>query len=62
MQLSVTNTGSNAVRVIVNHDTVNDSTMQPGETKSISTPPNGVVEFRELGGVQGDLGGEAEHA
>lgn len=62
MKLTVTNEGENPVRVIVDRDDVNDFTLEAGDTQSYDTPPEGVIEFRELGGEQGDLSGGAEHA
>lgn len=62
MNLTVTNDGPNAVSVIVDHDAVNDFTLEPGVTHGYDTPPDGVIEFRELGGSQGDLSGMTETA
>jgi hypothetical protein len=60
MRLTVTNEGENPVRVIVDRDNVNDSTLEANETESYETAPEGVIEFRELGGPQGDLSGGLE--
>ncbi len=48
MRLTVTNEGDNPVRVIVDRDNVNDLTLDAGDTQSYETPPEGVIEFREL--------------
>ncbi|WP_321899867.1 hypothetical protein [Paraburkholderia heleia] len=62
MKLTATNDGENPVRVIVDLDDVNDFTLEPGDTQTYETPPDGVIGFRELGGPQGDLPGIADTA
>ncbi|WP_250503768.1 hypothetical protein [Caballeronia sp. AZ7_KS35] len=50
MKVHIENQGSSDIRVIVDGDTVNDSTLTPGEAEVYATEPEGVVELRELGG------------
>ena len=49
MKVTVTNDGDTSIRVIVDGDNVNDSTLAAGETDEYVTPPDGRVELRELG-------------
>jgi len=62
MRISVYNDGDNPIRVIADHDTVNDQTLESGEERIFESPPEGVIEFRELGGAPGDMPGGVEHA
>jgi len=55
MKVVITNEGENPVRVIVDGDTVNDSTLEPGEEVALESADQGVIELRELGGPQADL-------
>jgi hypothetical protein len=62
MKVVIMNEGDNPVRVIVDGDTVNDSQLQPGEEAALDSRDEGVIELRELGGLQADLseGGAAD--
>jgi hypothetical protein len=55
MKVVVMNEGENPIRVIVDGDTVNDSQLQPGEEAALDAKDEGVIELRELGGLQADL-------
>lgn len=61
MNLTVSNDGPSAVRVIVDHDNVHDFTLAPGDTQTYDTPPAGIIEFRELDGNLGDFAGVEQH-
>ncbi|WP_233854165.1 hypothetical protein [Paraburkholderia sp. HD33-4] len=56
MNLTIINTGVHAVRVIIDHDTVNDSQLDAGEETTVDAP-GGVVELREL-----EMNGEGDDA
>jgi hypothetical protein len=55
MKVIVVNEGESPVRVIIDGDTVNDSHLQPGEEAALTASDEGVIELRELGGLQADL-------
>lgn len=59
MRVVIMNEGENPIRVIVDGDNVDDSTLQPGEEAALESREDGVIELRELGGPQADLSGEA---
>lgn len=56
MNLTIINNGPHPVRVIVDHDTVNDSQINADEEASVDAP-GGIVELREL--EMGEDEGEA---
>ncbi|MFP3549764.1 hypothetical protein SB861_03480 [Paraburkholderia sp. SIMBA_049] len=59
MKVVIMNEGENPIRVIIDGDTVNDSQVQPGEEAALTSEDEGVIELRELGGLQADLSGGA---
>lgn len=60
MKVAIMNEGDNPIRVIIDRDTVNDSQIEPGEEAALESESEGVIELRELGGLQGDLSGGKE--
>jgi hypothetical protein len=48
MKINLYNEGDNPIRVIIDGDTVNDSTLEPGEERFIESRDAGVIELREL--------------
>ena len=52
MKINVYNDGENPIRVIIDGDTVNDSTLEPGEERFIESRDAGLIELRELDGPQ----------
>ncbi|MBN3756084.1 hypothetical protein G3N95_24300 [Paraburkholderia sp. Tr-20389] len=59
MKVVIMNEGENPIRVIVDGDNVDDSTLQPGEDAALESRQEGVIELRELGGLQAERSGEA---
>jgi len=57
MNVVIMNEGENPIRVIIDGDTINDSRIEPGEEAALDSEPEGVIELRELGGVQGEFSG-----
>lgn len=62
MRVSVYNDGDKPIRVIIDGDTINDSTLEPGDERVLETRDQGTLSLRELGGPQGDLSAEQDHA
>lgn len=58
--MRVTIRGNNPARVIVDHDTIGDTTLEPDTEVDFESNDDGVIELRELGGTQEDPGGEEE--
>jgi hypothetical protein len=55
MKIMVYNEGPNPIRVIIDKDTINDQQLDAGEERVLESADDGVIELRELGGVQSDL-------
>lgn len=47
MNVTISNTGVHPIRVIVDHDTINDSTLEAGATVDVDAL-EGIIELREL--------------
>ncbi|NLP65381.1 hypothetical protein [Paraburkholderia sacchari] len=47
MRLRIGNEGDTPVRVIIDHDTINDTTLDAG-AEEVFDAPNGIIELREL--------------
>jgi hypothetical protein len=58
MKLTVLNDGPHPVRVIIDHDTINDSEIAAGDEAELNAP-GGIIELRELE-VGDDEGTDAE--
>lgn len=56
MKVKIENQNDDAIRVIVDHDNVNDTILDAGATDVLESEDEGVIELREMG----DGGGEAE--
>ena len=54
MKVKIENEGDNPVRVVIDHDTVNDVTLDAGATELFVADDEGVIELRELGGGVGE--------
>jgi hypothetical protein len=50
MKVTIENQGANPVRVILDHDTVNDATLEAGGIETYDASDEGVIELREMGG------------
>jgi hypothetical protein len=62
MKLTVLNEGLHPVRVIIDHDTVHDSEIAPGDEAELDAP-GGIIELRELDMGEGeDEGTDADAA
>jgi hypothetical protein len=60
MKVAIENLGDHPVRIVVDHDTVNDFVLDPGAADGYETAEDGVIELRELGGADAtDEAGEA---
>ncbi|MCI1043824.1 hypothetical protein [Caballeronia zhejiangensis] len=51
MKVKIENQGDDAIRVIADHDTINDTTLEAGATDVFESDDEGVIELRELGSV-----------
>ena len=60
MKVKIENEGDDPVRVIIDHDTVNDVTLDAGATELFVSEDEGVIELRELGGPEPKDEDEAE--
>ena len=54
MKVRIENEGDAPVRVIIDHDTVNDVTLDAGASDLFRAEEEGVIELRELGGGEED--------
>jgi hypothetical protein len=52
MRVNIVNLGVNDIRVVVDHDTVNDFTLKPGMDEEYVSEDEGVIELRELGSAE----------
>ncbi|SAK63671.1 hypothetical protein AWB80_02899 [Caballeronia pedi] len=49
MKVKIENQGDSDIRVVTDHDTVNDTTLETGATEVFESNDEGVIELRELG-------------
>ena len=52
MKLKIENQGDATVRVILDHDTINDIELDAGATEVFEASEQGVIELRELGDTE----------
>ena len=50
MKVKIENQGDSDIRVVTDHDTINDTTLEAGATDVFESNEEGVIELRELGG------------
>jgi hypothetical protein len=53
MNVTISNTGAHPIRVIIDHDTVNDSQIEAGDEAELEAT-GGIIELRELETVEDD--------
>ncbi|HEY3620040.1 MAG TPA: hypothetical protein VGK96_24795 [Candidatus Sulfotelmatobacter sp.] len=58
MRVNIVNLGADSIRVILDHDTINDQTLAPGVDQEFVTKDEGVLELRELGSADAPAGEE----
>ncbi|SAL03044.1 hypothetical protein AWB78_06489 [Caballeronia calidae] len=51
MKVKIENQGDDAIRVITDHDNLNDATLDAGGTDVFESEDEGVIELRELRGA-----------
>ncbi len=49
MKVKIENQGDDAIRVITDHDNINDTVLESGATDVFESEDEGVIELRELG-------------
>jgi hypothetical protein len=54
MKVKIENLGDTGVRVITDHDNVNDTVLEAGATDVFKSTDEGVIELREFGDGEGD--------
>ena len=54
MKVSIENLGAHPVRVIVDHDPINDYVLDPNASDNFEAPIEGVIELREMEGEAGE--------
>jgi hypothetical protein len=52
MKVSVSNNGENAIRVIIDKDSINDLTLEAGDMSELESADEGTIELRELGSAE----------
>lgn len=62
MKVKIENRGDSDIRIVTDHDTVNDITLEAGATDVFESNDEGVVELRELGGDDQQDDDEREQA
>ena len=58
MKVTIHNEGDKPIRVIIDGDTINDSTLDAGQQRVLESRDVGTISLRELGGLPGDLSGD----
>lgn len=56
MKVRIENQGDDAIRVIADHDNINDTTLDAGATEVFVSEDEGVIELRELGDAAEGVG------
>ncbi|WP_250518567.1 hypothetical protein [Caballeronia sp. ATUFL_M1_KS5A] len=49
MKVKIENQGDDAIRVITDHDNINDTTLEAGATDVFESENEGMIELREYG-------------
>ncbi|BAO89010.1 hypothetical protein [Caballeronia cordobensis] len=49
MKVKIENQGDDAIRVITDHDNINDAVLEAGATDVFESEDEGVIELREMG-------------
>ncbi|WP_250532448.1 hypothetical protein [Caballeronia sp. ATUFL_F1_KS39] len=55
MKVKIENQGDDVIRVITDHDNINDTTLEAGATEAFESEDEGVIELREIGDKQYSL-------
>jgi hypothetical protein len=60
MKVKIENQGGDAIRVMTDHDTINDTLLEAGATETFESEDEGVIELREFGDDEDADAGQRE--